>query len=98
MIAVGHKALAVPTDVRDLGQVKQLVDSAVKSFGRIDVMLINAGIMPLAPLELLKSDEWDQMIDVNIKGVLNGIAAALPYMKEQKGVTSSTCPRSTDTS
>ena len=85
LTAAGHKALAVPTDVRDLGQVKHLVDSAVKSFGRIDVMLNNAGVMPLAPLERLKTDEWDQMIDVNIKGVLNGIAAALPHMKEQKG-------------
>jgi NADP-dependent 3-hydroxy acid dehydrogenase YdfG len=85
LTADGHKALAVATDVRDLGQVKHLVDSAVESFGRIDVMLNNAGIMPLAPLELLKTDEWNQMIDVNIKGVLNGIAAALPHMKEQKG-------------
>ncbi|MCA9445261.1 MAG: SDR family oxidoreductase, partial [Candidatus Omnitrophica bacterium] len=50
----------------------------------IDVMLNNAGLMPLAPLEKLKVDEWDQMIDVNLKGVLYGIAAALPPMKEQK--------------
>jgi alkylhydroperoxidase/carboxymuconolactone decarboxylase family protein YurZ len=56
----------------------------VKAYGRIDVMLNNAGLMPQAPLELLKVDEWDRMIDVNIKGVLYGIAAALPYMKEQK--------------
>jgi NADP-dependent 3-hydroxy acid dehydrogenase YdfG len=80
----GGKALSVATDVRDRGQVKRLVDTAVESFGRIDVMLNNAGVMPLAPLELLKTNEWDQMIDVNLKGVLNGIAAALPYMKQQK--------------
>lgn len=81
---LGGKALAVATDVTDRQQVKQLVDKAVEAYGRIDVMLNNAGLMPLAPLEKLKTDEWDQMIDVNFKGVLNGIAAALPYMKEQK--------------
>ena len=84
LTAAGGKALSVATDVRDREQVKRLVDTAVKSFGRIDVMLNNAGVMPLAPLERLKTEEWDQMIDVNLKGVLNGIAAALPYMKEQK--------------
>jgi NADP-dependent 3-hydroxy acid dehydrogenase YdfG len=53
--------------------------------GHNDVMLNNAGIMPQAPLELLKVDEWDRMIDVNLKGVLYGIAAALPHMQRQKG-------------
>lgn len=80
----GGHALAVTTDVTDHDQVKALVDKAVDQFGRVDVMLNNAGIMPFAPLERLKIDEWDQMVDVNIKGVLYGIAAALPYMKEQK--------------
>ena len=80
----GGKALAVTTDVTDRGQVKNLVDAAVKAYGRIDVMINNAGLMPQSLLERLKIDEWDRMIDVNIKGVLYGIAAALPYMKEQK--------------
>jgi NADP-dependent 3-hydroxy acid dehydrogenase YdfG len=80
----GGEALAVTTDVTNRQQVKALVDKAVEAFGWIDVMLNNAGLMPLAPLEMLKVDEWNQMIDVNIKGVLHGIAAALPYMKEQK--------------
>jgi NADP-dependent 3-hydroxy acid dehydrogenase YdfG len=62
-----------------------LVDSAVQAYGRIDVMLNNAGLMPQALLERLKIDEWDRMIDVNIKGVLYGIAAALPYMQQQAG-------------
>jgi NADP-dependent 3-hydroxy acid dehydrogenase YdfG len=78
------KALAVTTDVTDPAQVKRLVDAAARTFGRVDVMINNAGLMPQAPLELLKIDEWDQMINVNIKGVLYGIAAALPHMKEQK--------------
>jgi len=80
----GSKALAVATDVTDYKQVKALVDAAVKTYGRIDVIINNAGLMPQSPLERLKIDEWDRMIDVNIKGVLYGIAAALPYMKEQK--------------
>jgi NADP-dependent 3-hydroxy acid dehydrogenase YdfG len=80
----GGKALSVSTDVTYLDQVKKLVDAAVQTYGRIDVMINNAGLMPQSPLERLKVDEWNQLIDVNIKGVLYGIAAALPYMKQQK--------------
>jgi NADP-dependent 3-hydroxy acid dehydrogenase YdfG len=80
----GGKALAIPTDVTDYEQVKRLVDAAVQTYGRIDVMINNAGLMPHSPLERLKIDDWNRMIDVNIKGVLYGIAAALPYMKQQK--------------
>ena len=82
--AAGGKAIAVETDVTDRTQVQRLVDAAVESYGRVDVLVNNAGIMPLSPLERLKVDEWDRMIDVNLKGVLYGIAAALPYMKGQK--------------
>jgi NADP-dependent 3-hydroxy acid dehydrogenase YdfG len=80
----GGKALAIATDVTDREQVKRLVDTAVKTYGRVDVMINNAGLMPQSPLERLKIDDWDRMIDVNIKGVLYGIAAALPAMKQQK--------------
>lgn len=80
----GGEALAVPTDVSNAEQVQNLVDTAVKEFGKIDVILNNAGVMPLSALEDRKIHEWEQMIDVNIKGVLYGIAAALPYMKERK--------------
>jgi len=80
----GGKAIAIPTDVTNAKQVQSLVDSAVHQFGKIDVLLNNAGLMPLSAFESLKVDEWEQMIDVNIKGVLYGIAAALPYMKKQK--------------
>jgi NADP-dependent 3-hydroxy acid dehydrogenase YdfG len=84
LIGSGGKALSVATDVTHFDQVKRLVDAAVQKYGRIDVMINNAGLMPSSPLERLKIDDWDRMIDVNIKGVLYGIAAALPHMKQQK--------------
>jgi NADP-dependent 3-hydroxy acid dehydrogenase YdfG len=80
----GGKALAVATDVTDAAQVQRLVDAAVETYGRIDVMLNNAGLMPHSPLERRKIEDWDRTIDVNIKGVLYGIAAALPHMQRQK--------------
>jgi NADP-dependent 3-hydroxy acid dehydrogenase YdfG len=80
----GGKALAVETDVTDPNQVQRLVDEAVQTYGRVDVIINNAGLMPHSPLERLKIDDWNRMIDVNIKGVLYGIAAVIPYMKEQK--------------
>jgi NADP-dependent 3-hydroxy acid dehydrogenase YdfG len=84
LIAGGGKALAIETDVTDAGQVKRLVDAAVQTYGRIDVLVNNAGLMPHSPLERGKVADWDRMIDVNLKGVLYGIAAALPHMKTQK--------------
>jgi NADP-dependent 3-hydroxy acid dehydrogenase YdfG len=80
----GGKAVALATDVTDPAQVLQLVDAAVERFGRIDVMLGNAGLMAHSPLERRKIDDWDRMIDVHIKGVLYGIAAALPHMQRQR--------------
>jgi NADP-dependent 3-hydroxy acid dehydrogenase YdfG len=82
-LGIGKNAI-VGADVADLAQVQTLVDRAASIHGRIDVMINNAGVMPLAPLELLQINEWNQVIDINIKGVLHGIAAALPFMKEQK--------------
>jgi NADP-dependent 3-hydroxy acid dehydrogenase YdfG len=82
--ADGGKALAVAADVTRRADVENLVKAAVDAFGKIDVLVSNAGIMPIAPLALLKVDEWDRMIDLNIKGVLYGIAAALPQMKRQQ--------------
>ena len=82
--AEGGTAMAVATDVTDRNQVQNLVDTAVSEYGRIDVMLNNAGLMQQSALKRLKVDEWDNMIDINIKGTLYGIAAALPQMKQQK--------------
>ncbi|OCR23940.1 oxidoreductase [Pseudomonas syringae] len=71
-------------DVIDLQSVQALVEQTVARHGRLDVMLNNAGVMPLSKLEALKVQEWNQMIDVNIRGVLHGIAAALPIMQQQR--------------
>jgi NADP-dependent 3-hydroxy acid dehydrogenase YdfG len=74
----------VQTDVTQHEQVKRLVDQAVQTYGRVDVIINNAGLMPQSPLERGKIEDWDRMIDVNIKGVLYGIAAVLPHMTKQK--------------
>jgi NADP-dependent 3-hydroxy acid dehydrogenase YdfG len=71
-------------DVTQRDQLIAIAQFAKEKFGRIDVMINNAGVMPLSTLDQLKVDEWDRMIDVNIKGVLYGIAAVLPIMKAQK--------------
>jgi NADP-dependent 3-hydroxy acid dehydrogenase YdfG len=79
-----EESAVVETDVTDCAQVRRLVDHAVATHGRIDAILNNAGIMPHSLLERGKVEDWDRMIDVNIKGVLYGIAAALPHMRGQK--------------
>ncbi|WP_435240369.1 SDR family oxidoreductase [Streptomyces cucumeris] len=72
-------------DVTDAADVRKFVTAARERFGRVDVMVNNAGVMPLSPLAELKVHEWDRMIDVNVRGVLYGIAAVLPVMREQGG-------------
>jgi NADP-dependent 3-hydroxy acid dehydrogenase YdfG len=84
LIAQGGQALAVATDVTQFDQVQRLVDTAAQTYGRIDVIINNAGLMPHSPLDRRKIDDWNRTIDVNIKGVLYGIGAALPYMQKQK--------------
>ena len=71
-------------DVTDAEDFDAFADAAEERFGRVDVLVNNAGVMPLSPLAALKRDEWKRMIDVNIHGVLNGIAAVLPRFVAQK--------------
>lgn len=80
----GGEVLVRRLDVTDLADVASFAESARRSFGRVDVMVNNAGIMPLSPMAALKVEEWERMVDVNIKGVLYGIAAVLPAMVERR--------------
>lgn len=84
LVAHGGEAIAVAADVAHYDQVRKLVEAAVQNYGRVDVMINNAGVAPLSPLERVKVEDWDRTIDVNIKGVLYGIGAALPYMQQQR--------------
>lgn len=79
----GGIAHAVPLDVTDRNAVTAFANEAVNRWGRIDVLINNAGVIPLSPLAACKFDEWETMVDVNIKGVLWGIGAVLPVMKQQ---------------
>lgn len=81
---IGAQVVVRATDVTDRSQVQALADAALAELGRIDVIVNNAGLMPHSPLERLKIDDWDRMIDVNLKGTLYGIAAVLPHMKRQQ--------------
>src|SRR5215469_13744356 len=82
--AEGGKAIGLATDVTKRADVEALIKKGIDSFGRVDVIVNNAGIMPIAPIQAFKVEEWDRQIDVNIKGVLYGVAAALPQMQKQK--------------
>lgn len=81
----GGEAVYRATDVTEVNGVKALVGLAVERFGRLDVMINNAGVAPLSRLDEGKVSEWEAMIDVNLRGVLNGIKAALPVFEEKGG-------------
>jgi len=80
----GGTAIVVPTDVTDRAQVQELADATLDAFGSIDVLVNNAGIMPLSLMKNCHEEEWEQMVDVNVKGVLHGIGAVLPVMLDQE--------------
>jgi NADP-dependent 3-hydroxy acid dehydrogenase YdfG len=79
----GGKVMTRRLDVTNRADVAAFADAARAEFGRVDVIVNNAGIMPLSPMASMKVDEWDRMVDVNIKGVLHGVAAVLPEMTER---------------
>ncbi|MFC0602464.1 SDR family oxidoreductase [Streptomyces palmae] len=79
----GYEAEYAELDVTDLDSVRGVVDDVLARLGRLDVLVNNAGIMPLSMIEELRVDEWNRMIDVNLRGVLHGIAAVLPSMRER---------------
>ncbi|WP_339885904.1 SDR family oxidoreductase [Polaribacter vadi] len=78
-------ALVVTADVTKSKDFKKVVEKAKKEFGSVHILVNNAGLMPLSYIEKLKTDEWNTMVDVNIKGVLNGVEAVLPTLIENKG-------------
>lgn len=82
--AGGGTATAHALDVTDLDDVRRFVDAARAEFGRVDVLVNNAGVMPLSPLAAGKVDEWNRMIDVNVRGLLHGITASLPVFEAQQ--------------
>lgn len=82
--SAGGQAVYQVLDVVNPSDNAAIAKLAQETFGRIDVIFLNAGIMPTAPLSALKTEEWNQTVDVNIKGVLNGVAAVVPIFVNQK--------------
>ena len=91
--AAGGKAVGFAVDVTNRVEVEALIKGAVETFGRVDVLVNNAGIMPIAPINLLKVEEWDRQIDINIKGAACTALPSCPKCKGRRAVTSSTWPR-----
>jgi NADP-dependent 3-hydroxy acid dehydrogenase YdfG len=90
--ANGGSATYCVTDVRKRDDLLRLISTAATTYGRLDVLVSNAGAMPIGPIGDLAVDDWEQMVDVNIKGVLYGIAAALPLFRSQGFGISSILP------
>ena len=83
IVASGGDAVWVRTDVKQRGDLSQLVKLACDRYGKLDVLVSNAGVGPISPLDELRVDDWEDMIDINLKGLLYGIAAALPIFRKQ---------------
>ena len=83
IVAAGGEAAYASTNVKRRDDLAALVNLASERYGKLDVLVNNAGVMPISPLDDLRVEDWDEMIDVNIKGVLYGIAAALPVFRTQ---------------
>ncbi|MGB7872375.1 MAG: SDR family oxidoreductase [Mycobacterium sp.] len=81
--AAGGEAVTKATDVSSRGDLMEFVSLAIATYGQLDVLVSNAGIMPVSPFDELRVDDWEAMVDVNLKGVLFGIAAALPVFRRQ---------------
>ncbi len=81
--AAGGQAIAVQTDVTVKADADRMIAAGIEAFSRVDVLVNNAGLMAIAPMSAVKTDEWDRMIDINIKGLLYGVAAALPVFEAQ---------------
>ncbi|MDH6538636.1 SDR family oxidoreductase [Streptomyces sp. SPB4] len=81
----GGEAAFRRLDVTDAQDTRAFVDAALGAYGRLDALVNNAGLMPLSPMDALRTDDWDRMLDVNVRGVLHGIAAALPPMRARGG-------------
>ena len=84
IVGAGGRARAYSLDVAHKEQVKAVVDAVIADFGRLDVIINNAGLMPIRPMAEVNTDEWDAMVDVNLKGTLYGIAAAIPIFHAQE--------------
>lgn len=86
IVSNGGEALVLEMDVRDLASVDTGVKRTVEAFGSVDILFNNAGVMPISDIDQLKIDEWNAMVDINIKGVLNATAIVLPLMiRKQSG-------------
>jgi NADP-dependent 3-hydroxy acid dehydrogenase YdfG len=83
IVASGGDAAWVRTDVKQRGDLSQLAKLACDRYGKLDVLISNAGVGPISPLDELRVEDWEDMIDINLKGVLYGIAAALPIFRKQ---------------
>ena len=83
IVSAGGEAVYAPTDVKQRADLSNLVGLAVERYGQLDVLVNNAGVAPISLLDELRVEDWEEMIDVNLKGVLYGIAAALPVFRRQ---------------